>query len=206
MTVAALPPSISYVENGASLSFAVPFRFLDGEHLVVTRVVGGAETILTYGAAYTVTGGDTDAGGTVLLGASINGATLNIVRATPRSQPMDYTMADRFPAESHERALDRLTMIAQEVALQVAAAQSLEQIQDMVAAMFVPGGGNVTATYDDALGKVVLTAPTSGGGGGGGGGGGSGGTCLVPVVTGELPGPVFVVNERGELMLVEVTI
>lgn len=113
MTVAALSPSIDYLEDGVTLAFAAPFRF-DAGALRVSRLVAGVETVLVPGAAYSVTGGENDSGGTVTLVATVAGARLLIRRLTPRSQLMDYTPTDRFPAESHERALDRLAMIAQE--------------------------------------------------------------------------------------------
>lgn len=114
MTVAALSASISYVENGATLSFAVPFRFLIGA-LTVTRVLAnGSVATLTLGVDYSVSGGTTDAGGTVTLVGSVAGATLRIRRATARNQAMNYATGDTFPAESHEAALDRAMMIDQE--------------------------------------------------------------------------------------------
>lgn len=128
MTVAALTPTVSYAENGVTLGFAVPFRFNDPSHLVVKRIgADGVVTVLAYGAAWSATGGATDAGGTVTLVASVAGSTLTIVRATPRSQATDYDTNDRFPAESHEAALDRAMLIDQEqdVATSAAAARSL---------------------------------------------------------------------------------
>lgn len=114
MTVAALTASISNVENGATLSFAVPFRFLTGA-LTVTRVLAsGSVATLTLGVDYSVSGGTTDAGGTVTLVGSVAGATLRIRRATARNQAMNYATGDTFPAESHEAALDRAMMIDQE--------------------------------------------------------------------------------------------
>ena len=44
---------------------------------------------------------------------------LTILRAVPATQEADYVQNDAFPAESHERALDKLTMIAQQQAEQL---------------------------------------------------------------------------------------
>src|SRR5690606_3714960 len=49
-----------------------------------------------------------------------NGDTLRIRRITPAIQPSVYTPGDRFPAQSHERTLDRLAMVVQEVAQRMA--------------------------------------------------------------------------------------
>lgn len=115
MTVGSLTPSKSYAENGVTLNFAVPFRYLAADDLVVTRVAGGAESALTYGGDWSATVGATDAGGTLTLLASIAGATLKIRRSTARRQQTDYVIGDSFPAESHEAALDRAMLIAQEL-------------------------------------------------------------------------------------------
>ena len=115
MTVGALSPSKSYLENGVTTVFAVPFRYLAADDLVVSRVTAGVESLLTYGVDWSATDGPTDAGGTLTLGASVSGATLKIRRSTPRQQQTDYTTGDAFPADSHEQALDRLTLIAQEL-------------------------------------------------------------------------------------------
>lgn len=114
MTVAALPPSISYFEDGVSTVFPVPYRFKAPADLVVERIIEGDVTVLSLGTDYSVVGGDTDAGGTLTRTTATSGAMLRITRDTPRSQPMDYTTGDRFPAESHEQALDRAMLIDQE--------------------------------------------------------------------------------------------
>ena len=115
MTVAALPATISYLEDGVSTSFAVPFRFRAAADLVVERIAGGIATVLALGIDYAVSGGATDAGGTLMRTAATSGAILKISRETARSQPMTYTTGDRFPANSHEEALDRAILISQEL-------------------------------------------------------------------------------------------
>ena len=114
MTVAALTPSVSYTENGVTLAFAAPFRYLAADQLDVRRVTGGVESVLAYGSAWTATAGPSDAGGTVTLVASVAGATLKIRRVTPRLQQTDYVTGDSFPAETHEAALDRAMLVDQE--------------------------------------------------------------------------------------------
>jgi hypothetical protein len=114
MTVAALPAVAEYAEDGVSLSFPAPFRFKAAADLVVERIINGVTIPLALGADYTVAGGATDAGGTVTRTAATNGALLQIRRSTPRTQPMVYTTGDRFPAASHEGALDRQMLISQE--------------------------------------------------------------------------------------------
>lgn len=122
MTVAANTPSVEYLENGVTLAFAVPYRFIASNALEVTRIAAdGTVTTLAYGSQWNATGGTTDAGGTLtLLIPSVAGARLRINRATPRAQQADYTTADTFPAESHEGALDKAMLIDQEQDAQIA--------------------------------------------------------------------------------------
>lgn len=114
MTVAALPATISYIEDGATIAFAVPFRFRSPNDLVVQRIMGGIAITLQRGVNYSVTGGTTDAGGTLTLTTVVAGSILRISRRTSRAQPMVYSPNDRFPAKSHEEALDRQMLVAQE--------------------------------------------------------------------------------------------
>jgi hypothetical protein len=114
MTVAALPSVVTYIEDGVSTSFPVPFRFKSKIDLTVERIIGGVVQPLVLDVDYTVSGGATDAGGTIARSVATNGATLRIRRETARVQPMVYTTGDRFPARSHEEALDRQMLIAQE--------------------------------------------------------------------------------------------
>ncbi len=116
MTVAALVPSITYLEDGSTVSFAVPFRYRSPLHLVAERIsASGVVTALAYGPDYSATGGSTDAGGTLTVSAaSVAGTKLLIRRVTPRAQDLDYATGDSFPAESHELALDKAMLIDQE--------------------------------------------------------------------------------------------
>jgi hypothetical protein len=136
MTVAAIAPLIEYQEDGVTLAFPVPFRFLAPQNLLAERTdPAGIVSQLTYGTDYTATGGGTDAGGTLTLAASLAGAKLAIRRGTPRAQTIDYQTNDRFPAETHELGLDRDMMIEQE---QDAGFQDLED-----RALTVPPGETV---------------------------------------------------------------
>lgn len=118
MTVASAVSRISYNGNGSTTAFAVPYYFLENSHLrVILRSSAGAETVQTITTNYTVTGAGNPAGGTVnMLVAPASGETLTILRDVPETQETDYQANDPFPAESHERALDKLTMIAQQIA------------------------------------------------------------------------------------------
>jgi len=116
MTISTTASRISYNGNGATTAFSFPYRFLTNADLVVIKVAAdGTETTLTLNTNYTVTGADDDAGGTVTLSvAPLSGQRVVIYRSVSITQEVDYITGDPFPAETHERALDRLTMVAQQ--------------------------------------------------------------------------------------------
>jgi hypothetical protein len=153
MTVASLPSNINYLENGVTLTFAVPFRFLSGA-LAVTRVLADGTVLpLAEDVDFSVTGGGTDSGGALTLGASVAGARLRIRRSTLRTQVAEYTNSDRFPAASHESALDRAMMIDQE---------QDDRIDDTTArALLVPDGeqSNVLPSAASRAGKFLAFGP-----------------------------------------------
>lgn len=117
MTISTTDSRISYNGNGVTTAFSFPYRFLANGDLVVVSVSStGVETTKTLTTDYTLTGAGDDAGGTVtMIAAPASGTRLIIYRDTDIVQETDYISGDPFPAETHERALDRLTMIAQEI-------------------------------------------------------------------------------------------
>lgn len=156
MTAAALTPSKEYIENGVTLAYAVPFRFRAVTHIKAQRIsAAGVVTELAYGTDYSVTGGETDAGGTLTVTvAGAVGTRLRIRRETPRSQDMDYTTGDTFPAESHEAALDKAMLIDQE---------QDQKIDDTAnRAYLVPDGENagVLPSLSQRVGRFFGWGPT----------------------------------------------
>jgi hypothetical protein len=53
------------------------------------------------------------------------GQTLTVVRNVPATQDADYVVGDAFPAESHEEALDKLTMLSQQLQEEVSRSAKL---------------------------------------------------------------------------------
>jgi len=117
MTISTTTARIPYNGNGITTVFSFPYRFLANGDLVVVEVsAAGVETVKTLTTHYTLTGAGDDAGGSVtMLVAPASGTRLIIYRDTDIVQETDYISGDPFPAETHERAIDRLTMIAQEI-------------------------------------------------------------------------------------------
>ena len=118
MTVSSEVKRSDFAGNGSTTAFATGFRFLQNSDIKVIQTVDstGVETVQTEITNYTLTGAGLDAGGTVtMLIAPPTGTTLTIKRDVPLTQGTDYIENDNFPAESHEEALDKLTMIVQQI-------------------------------------------------------------------------------------------
>lgn len=105
-----------YAGAGTKGPFPVDFRFLEDTHLRVIKTdPAGQMQTLVLGTDYSVTGAGEEAGGELMLTANLPvGYTLVILRNVPATQMADYVEGDSFPAESHERALDKLTMLVQQ--------------------------------------------------------------------------------------------
>lgn len=107
--------SISYTgNNSTTTSYAVPFVFLENSHLAATAKVTatGVETAVTL---VDHIGAGNPNGGTVRTSVAIPAtSTLTIFRTVPITQTTSYAEGGDFPAASHERALDKLTMVAQQ--------------------------------------------------------------------------------------------
>lgn len=119
MTIVSTTSRISYVGNGVTVSFAVPWRMLDPTFVLVQKVVTatGVATTLVLNTDYTVTGALSPAGVVTTTVAPLATETLVIAVNVPLTQNADYVPGDEFPAETHEAALDKLTLIAQQLGL-----------------------------------------------------------------------------------------
>lgn len=122
MTVSSTTSSVSYAGDGATTIFPVSFYFLDGAHVkaVLRDDSSGSETPWTQPADFAIAGAGEQAGGTLTATAApASGRTLLIYRDVPATQETDYVENDPFPAESHERALDKVTMIVQQLGREI---------------------------------------------------------------------------------------
>jgi hypothetical protein len=119
MTVSSETSKVSYAGNDSTTEFSTGFAFIADADVLVTLVsdATGAETAQTITTHYTLTGAGTGVAGTLTtLTAPPFGYTLVISRDMEFTQETDYVENDPFPAETHETALDKLTMICQQLA------------------------------------------------------------------------------------------
>ena len=119
MTVSTTTNREIYDGNGITTVFSYPFRIVDQTHLkVYLKDALGNLTLQVLGSDYTVSGvGDALGGEFTMAVAPPSGVSGNVIvlRDVPFTQLADYTENDDFPAETHERALDLLTMLTQQL-------------------------------------------------------------------------------------------
>ena len=118
MTISSSTATASYTGNGTTQIFTVPFYFLVDTDVKVSKKVAatGAISVLTLNSDYTLSGAGNQAGGSAtLVTAPASGDTVFIERNVDAVQETAYPDNGIFPAASHEKALDRLTMLVQQV-------------------------------------------------------------------------------------------
>ncbi len=117
MTVSTEIDSEQFTGNGVTTTFPYRFRILQPSNMVVTRIdLSDAETVLTLGTDYTITGVGGYSGGNVILTTPLpSGYGLTLVREIPLTQETDLRNQGTFFAEVHEDVFDKLTMLIQQV-------------------------------------------------------------------------------------------
>ena len=107
MTVSMISNKVSYIGNGISKVFAIPFSFLETRHLNVYQLV---ENVQTQRTDWTISGGNL-----VFNTAPENKSQIVILREVPYTQETDYRENEILAAETLERNLDKLTMLSQQL-------------------------------------------------------------------------------------------
>ena len=152
MTVSSTTSRNEYNGNGTTDTFAYTFRILDQAHIAV-YVDAVLQTITT---DYTVSDVGASGGDIVFTSPPASGtANVILLRAVPLTQETDYVENDPFPAESHENALDKLTMIVQQQQEQIDRSITLSPSAPSGASLTIPAPESDTVlswnTAADAL-------------------------------------------------------
>ena len=126
---------ISYTGNGTTTVFAYNFRILSAEHLVVT--LNNVQQV--EGTDYTVAGAGNPSGGNVTFAIPpANGAAVVLVRIVPVTQLVTTENNDTIFSEVFDTAIDKLTMIAQQLSSVLARAITLTDSDPTTGAMVLP--------------------------------------------------------------------
>lgn len=159
MTVSTTSNKVSYIGNGVTTTFAVPYYFLDEADLTVILAQAGVETTLTITTDYTVTGAGDPAGGSIETVATYTASdTIYILREVDYTQPLDLVENDPLPAESVEEAFDRLTMQVQ----QIAEITSRSLVADVSSGISVDGLAEIVANIDEYISDAETAATNAG--------------------------------------------
>lgn len=127
MTVQDVQQNVEYVGNDAQTNFAFVFRVDDPSWVTISFPTGFLSLNLNPDQ-------DNSPGGSIDYSvAPPTGQVVGIARNTPKDQDLDYTRYDAFDSESHEDALDKLTML----------------IQDLCEAVVGSGGSSIQSQIDD---------------------------------------------------------
>jgi len=109
MTVQDIVQNVTYVGDGAQTQFVFNFR-VDSINWVAVEYTDNLQSVALNADQ------DSNPGGTVTYSvAPPNGQSVHIKRDTPRTQLFDYKRYGAFDSEAHEDALDKLTMIIQDL-------------------------------------------------------------------------------------------
>ena len=119
MTVSSTTTKNTYSGNGSTTAFAYGFKIFAATDLkVIIRSSAGVESVKSNGTHYNVSNVGNANGGNVTFTSGntpASGETVIIKRNLTKTQATDYVANDPFPAETHEEALDRLTMITHQI-------------------------------------------------------------------------------------------
>lgn len=157
-----------YAGNDVAVAFPFSFKVFGASDLYVVRAdLTGAETVLALAADYTVTlnsNQDSNPGGTVnLSGALASIYTLTIASKLENLQPTDLTNQGGFYPKVITNALDRLTILIQQIAESVARSlkTSISTPDGVSSQLPTPIAGNVLG-WDSAGTSIINYAAQAG--------------------------------------------
>ena len=161
MTISSTTVKVSYSGNGSTTVFAYTFKILDDDEIqVIIRSSTGTETVKTKTTDYTVSGVGSAGGGNItFVTAPTSTQTVVLRRLTTQTQETDYIANDPFPADSHEDALDRITMVAQEIQEELGRAIKLSKTNTMTSTEFTVAAAdraNKILAFDNS-GEISVT-------------------------------------------------
>lgn len=168
MTLSTTVNKVSYAGDGTTVSFAIPFLFIEDVHIeAVLRDAAGIETNWALNTQYTLTDAGTAAGGTLTVSVDPDdftpavGETLVIRRVVPETQETDYPEGGAFPAAAHEQGLDKLTMLVQQHSEEIARAPVLP-VSSSLSDITIPEPGASELLRWNAAGSALETVDALG--------------------------------------------
>ena len=164
MTISSTTTKNSYSGNGSTTTFAYGFYIPASTDIqVIVRSATGTETVKSEGTGstnYAITNvGNASGGNIVFVTAPVSGETVVLRRNTAKTQATDYVANDPFPAETHESALDKITIIGQDLQEQVDRSLKLSRTNTMTSTEFTVGSSDRASKIlaFDSSGELSVT-------------------------------------------------
>jgi len=149
MTVSSLSVKNSYNGDNSTTSFAYTFPIHSVNELtVILRAANGTETIQTLTTHYSIVDNGAAGGQVNFVTAPATGVAVVLLRDTNLTQETDYISNDPFPAETHEAALDKLTLQQQELQEELNRAIKISRSNDIASS-------EITQTASTRAGKLL---------------------------------------------------
>lgn len=164
MTIQAAVSEKAYAGDGVSTVFAIPFPFDTSADLKLTST-DSAGNITTLSTGFTISGGGGSTGNATFSVAPATGVTITIYDDPAQTQPTNYVSLDAFPAESHEKALDRVTRIAKRLSQQISRAIRAPDGEKNTPVMSLPAAAsraNLMLTFDGNGNVLLAPQPIAG--------------------------------------------
>ena len=176
MTVSSLTVKNSYNADSTTTSFAYTFPIHSTSELtVILRAANGTETIQTITTHYSIVDNGSAGGQVNFVSAPATGNTVVLLRDTNLTQETDYIANDPFPAETHEAALDKITLQQQELQEELDRAIKISRSNDITSSEIVQtastragkllgfdSSGNLDVSLDaSSVGANISAAATS---------------------------------------------
>ena len=139
MTISTTIIKSSYSGNGSTTAFTYNFKITDQDDIqVIIRSANGTETVKTLSTHYTVAGVGGNSGTVTFQSGHIpvNGETVLLRRATPKTQAMDLIDNDPMSADTIETAHDKVISITQELQEQIDRSLKLSRTNTMTSTEF----------------------------------------------------------------------
>lgn len=153
MTVSSQRNKVIYVGNGVATEFAIPFSFLEQEHIKVRQKKNDIQTERT---DWEINGGNI-----VFKTAPESETEIAIVREVPLTQETDYRDNEILHAETLERNFDKLTMQVQQLAEKSARAVTVDIFDDTAAASLIPSIRKAVSDCQTAVKTAAANAQTA---------------------------------------------
>lgn len=152
-----------YTGNGVTTNFPFPFKVFTEADMLVTRInLSGVSSILVRSSDYTVAlnadQNATPGGAIVMLSALASGFSLYVTSTVSLLQLVALTNQGAYYPKAIEDALDRLTIVQQQVSVSAGGALRVPEIAGVLALPAAAARANLLLSFDGAGNPITAAA------------------------------------------------